>query len=66
MQTIYAAEIVYSEETTDGWRIRSELESFADYRAAVEYVNSRADYYRKSEGYRYKLGQVYEIKQVIE
>lgn len=65
METIYAAEVVYSEETTDGWRIRTRLEAFAEYKDAVQYVDSWAHYYRNEEHYRFKIGQVHEIKKVV-
>lgn len=65
MDTIYVAEVVYSEETVDGWRIRTQLEAFANYRDAVDYVDEWANHYRNTPHYRYKIGQVHEIRKVV-
>lgn len=64
METIYAAEVVYSEETTDGWRIRTKLEAFAEYRDAVRFVDEWCDYYKSTDHYRFKIGQVHQIDKV--
>ena len=66
MKTIYGALVIYSEETTDGWRIRTDFEAFASYHSALEYLNETKDRFRKLEHFKYKMSQIYTIDEVRE
>ena len=66
MKTIYGALVIYSEETTDGWRLRTDFEAFANYHDALVHLNEAEDRFRKLKHFRFKMSQIYTIEEVIE
>ena len=66
METIYIAEVVYSElGTDDKYHIKTDIKAYADKEWAQHYVDETLAAMKGSSVFRPKFGNVYAIEKVI-